>query len=79
VGNPDDVRLQLLENINARYGLGKNFEPQKYFAISDAPWTSNVLLEWSNDAGMTWFSDVFEAEFDELFDIGLEDIEIVEE
>jgi hypothetical protein len=36
VGTPDEVKLLLLENIEARYRLGKNFEPQKYFSLTDA-------------------------------------------
>lgn len=76
---PEDVKLALLANITARYRLGKNFEPQTYFNTEDAPWTSDVLLEWSDDDGETWNSTVFDAEFDELFDIDLEDITLVEE
>jgi hypothetical protein len=36
------------------------------------------LLEYSIDDGENWLTAVFEAEFDELLDFGLEDIEIVE-
>jgi hypothetical protein len=78
VGDPDEVKLALLANINARYRLGKNFEPQKYFSILDAPWASQVLLEWSDDDGATYQSTIFDADYDELFDIDLENIELVE-
>lgn len=78
IGSPDSVRLRLINNISERYRLGKNFEPQRYYSILDAPWAESVLLQWSGDDGVTWNSTVFEAEFDELFDILLENVEIVE-
>ena len=78
IGSPDDTKLKLLANVNARYHLGLNFEPQKYFAISDAPWASQVLLEYSLDDGANWETEVYDADFDDLFDINLEDIELVE-
>lgn len=78
VGDPDDVKELLMTNIAARYSLGKNFEPQRYFAQSDAPWTSTVLLEYSLDAGATYVSTVYNADFDELFEIVLGNISIVE-
>jgi hypothetical protein len=77
VGSIDDIKQALLANIAARYRLGKNFEPQKYFSLADAPWASQVLLEHSEDEE-TWSSAVYEAEFDELFDIDLARIEVVE-
>jgi hypothetical protein len=79
VGDPDEVKLLLLENINDKYRLGRNFEPQRYFSVVDAPWASQVLLEYSFDDGDTWETDIYEAEYNELFDIQLEDIELVEE
>lgn len=78
VGNPDDVKLALIQNVAARYQLGKNFEPQRYFGVVDAPWAGSVLLEWSDDNGVTWHPEIYEAEFDELFDFGLDDISVVE-
>jgi len=78
VGDPTDTKTSLLENIQARYNLGKNFEPQRYFSILDAPWAASVLLEWSINAGADWSSSIYEAGYDDLFDIGLEVIELVE-
>lgn len=78
VGDPDDVKLALLANVTARYAQGKNFEPQKYWAISDSPWASDVLLEWSDDDEGSYQSTVFDAEFDDKFDIKLERIHLVE-
>lgn len=79
IGDPDDTKLALLANIDERYQLGKNFEPQKYFDINnDAPWAASILLEWSDDGGDTYYDDIFDADYDELFDIALENIELVE-
>lgn len=78
IGNPDDVKTALLANINAKYRLGKNFEPQTYFTVVDAPWASQVLLEWSDDAGANYHSTVYNADYDDLFDIDLEDITLIE-
>lgn len=82
VGDPDETKELLLENIQARYKLGKNFEPQRYFGIVDAPWAESVLLEWAEKDPVattpTYSSAVFETNYDQLFDISLEDIELVE-
>lgn len=86
IGSPDDVKLLLLQNVVAKYRLGKNFEPQRYFNINDAPWASNVLLEWTDDVTdgeldetPTWHDEVYDAEYDDLFDIALERITLVED
>jgi len=78
VGNPDTTKVTLMSNISERYSLGKNFEPERYFGIVDAPWAESVLLEWSINGGDDYFATVFEAEFDELFEITLENIELIE-
>jgi hypothetical protein len=78
IASPDESRFKLLGNIASRYALGKNFEPKRYFSVADAPWASDILLEWSVNGGDTWSSAVFVADYDELFDIALDRIEIVE-
>lgn len=78
VGTPTATKTALLANINARYALGKNFEPQRYFSVIDAPWAASVLLEWSDDNGMNWNDDVYDAAFDDIFEVGLGDITLVE-
>lgn len=75
---PEETKELLLANIAARYKLGKNFQPQTYFSVVDAPWASAVLLEWSYDGGDTYYSTIYDAEYDDLFDIDLEDVELVE-
>lgn len=78
IKSPDVIKSELVANIQARYALGKNFEPQKYYSLVDAPWASDVLLEWSDDDGSNYYSTVFDADFDELFTFGLGDITLVE-
>lgn len=75
---PDDVKNILLANVTARYKLGLNFEPQRYFTLSDAPWASGVLLQWSIDNGVTWNSTVYDSNYNDLFEILLANITIVE-
>lgn len=77
VGSPESVKEKLIANIAEKYRLGKDFEPQRYFTTADAPWTSKVLLEY--DIGGGWVSSVFEAAYDDLFEILLENITVVEE
>lgn len=78
VKSPEEVKDILLANIAANYSLGKNFEPQKYFGISDAPWCSQVLLEWSDDDGGNYYNTVYDSPYNDLFEIGLENITVVE-
>jgi hypothetical protein len=86
IGDPLDVKELLLEKIAASYKLGKNFEPQRYFSVADAPWTGQVLLEWTDDivdgeidGGATWSSDIYESNYDDLFEFDSALVEIVEE
>lgn len=79
IGTPESVKQKLIDNIAAKYRLGRDFEPQRYFTTVDAPWTSQVLLEWSDDDGATWESGIFEADYDDLFDVKLENIILIEE
>jgi hypothetical protein len=73
----DVIRIAAFENINSRYRLGWDFEPQRYFTQVDAPWAATILLEWSDDDGGVWHDEVFEAEFYDLYTFDLEDIEVV--
>lgn len=84
VGTPDDIKQKLITNINSKYRLGRNFEPQRYFSIVDAPWASQVLLEYSFDydpsspGGETWASTVYDSDYRDLFDVKLDNIILVE-
>jgi len=78
IDNPEDVKAALIANIAAEYRLGKDFEPERYFTVADAPWAADILLEYSEDE-MAWLTDPFEADFDELFTISLENITLIEE
>ncbi len=73
-----DIKADLLANIAARYNLGKDFEPQKYYSLTDAPWCSQVVLEWSTDGGSTYHTTVRASDFDELLTFALSDITLVE-
>lgn len=73
---PEEQKVILLENIAARYRLGKNFEPQRYFSVLDAPWAESVLLEY--DIGGGFVSTVYEADYDDLFVVLLENVTLVE-
>jgi hypothetical protein len=79
VGSPDDTKALLLANIAARYKLGKDFAPQRYFnATDDAPWASSVLVEWSSDLGANYYSTVYTAAYDDLFEFSIADVSLVE-
>lgn len=79
IKSPEDIKSDLLLNIAIKYGLGKNFEPQKYYGNTDAPWASDILLEWSDDDGANYQSTVYDADYDDLFTIPLENIELIED
>lgn len=79
ISAPEDVKQVLIDNISAEYRLGRDFEPQKYFTTDDAPWASKVLLEYSDDDGDTWYEAIYESNFDDLFEISLENITLIEE
>lgn len=86
IDGPDSQKEKLVANIAARYRLGRNFEPQRYYSVVDAPWASTVLLEWTTDvnsdgdviASPTWHSTVYDASYRDLFVIDLARIELVE-
>ncbi len=78
IPSDEDIRTLLFDNINDRYRLGWDFEPQRYFnQADDASWAASILLEWSDDGGSTYYPDIFTADFDDLFTFGLDDIEVV--
>ncbi len=79
IDDPDTIKLRLLANIDARYSLGKDFEPMKYWNIhEDSPWAGAVLLEWSTDSESSYHSTIFDADYDDIYSIALERIHLVE-
>lgn len=76
---PSDTAIRAIAyaNLLARYRLGWDFEPQRYFTQVDAPWAATILLEWSDDDGGSYHSTVFEAEFEDLYTFSLDDIEVL--
>lgn len=71
------IRQQIFDNVNARYRLGWDFEPERYYSVSDALWANDVTLEWSDDDGANWHPEVFEAEYTDLYTFELGDIAVV--
>lgn len=78
IKTPEEIKAILLANIVAKYNLGKNFEPQRYFTVLDAPWAASVSLEYSHDSGATWDNAIWDADYRDLFDISLDNITVVE-
>ena len=79
VQSPTWIKQRIWDNIEASYGLGKNFEPQRYLSIVDTPWAETVLLEWSTNDGADWFDTVIDAAYDDLYTLdSIDDIEVVE-
>lgn len=78
IESPDNVKLKLLSNIEARYSLGLDFEPERYFTPVDAPWAGDILLEYSVDEGENWSDETYEANYDEIFRVKLENIAVIE-
>ncbi len=70
-----EVAELLLANVTARYRLGLDFEPQRYFSVLDAPWAAAVLLEYDPGGGMV--SSIADLDYDELYEFDIGDIEIV--
>lgn len=75
---PEEQKQALIDNIASLYALGKDFEPERYFTTADAPWASDILLEYSVDEGSNWETEVFESEYDDLFVVLLENITLIE-
>lgn len=78
IDDDDTVKLRLLANIASRYRLGKNFEPKRYFSTEDAPWASDILLEYSTDGGSTWSSSVATLIYNQLYQVLLANITLIE-
>jgi hypothetical protein len=71
------IKAALLANVQAKYRLGRNFEPQTYFSIVDAPWAASILLEYSDD-NSSWVSTVADLDYDDLYEFALADITLVQ-
>ncbi len=53
--NENQIRDIFDANFASLYRLGLDFEPEKYLEIArDLPFASDILLEYSEDAGSTW-------------------------
>lgn len=77
IPSDEDIRLAFYQNYQSRYRLGWNIEPQKYYNQGDALWAASVVVEYSMDAGSTWETDIYESDYDELWTLDLEDIDVI--
>jgi hypothetical protein len=73
----DTSKATLLANVASRYRLGRNFEPQTYFTVLEAPWCSQILLEYSFD-DINWLTAVYDSDHDELLEFSLARTVVVE-
>lgn len=71
-----EIRTKIFDNIKKLYQLGYDFEPQRYYSQADAPWASSILVEYSLDAGSSWDSSVLDGDYNELYTLTLDDIEV---
>lgn len=72
------IRGVLFDNFSTRYRLGYDLEPQRYFtSTTDAPWASEITLEWSDNAGVDWHEEVYASLYTDLFTLALEDVTVV--
>jgi len=68
--NENQIRDIFDANFALLYRLGLNFEPEKYLEIArDLPFASNILLEYSEDAGSTWDTTPRTMAYDEKINI----------
>jgi hypothetical protein len=68
--NENQIRDIFDANFALLYRLGLNFEPEKYLEIArDLPFASNILLEYSEDAGSTWDATLRTMAYDEKINI----------
>ncbi len=76
---PEDeaIRTSFYSNYIARYRMGWNIEPQKYYNQGDALWAASVLVEYSLDNGDNWLSTIHTADYDELWTLNLEDVSVI--
>lgn len=73
-----DIKALLLANIAERYSLGMDFEPERYFEVmADAPYASDILLEYSLDSGSTWDSVVYESLFTDFWQFDILNVSLV--
>lgn len=77
IPSDEEIKAVLLANVIARYKMGRDFEPDKYFSTEDAPWAASILLQYSDD-DMSYASIVEENDFDFLREFDIDDISLVQ-
>ena len=73
----EELREEIFESYQTNYNVGLNFEPQRIYNQSKAPWAQSVLVEYSDDNGSSWSSSVFVASYTDLLYLEMADIEVV--
>lgn len=77
IPSDESIRLAFYQNYGARYRMGWNIEPQKYYNQGDAIWAASVLVEYSLDNGVNYLSTIHTATYDELWTLNLEDVDVI--
>ena len=72
-----DKMNEIQANGRKLYSVGLDFEPSRYATSEMFPWASSITVTYSTNSGVSYTGDVFEAEFDDLLDIPLENIEVI--
>ncbi|WP_424244958.1 hypothetical protein Dip510_000066 [Elusimicrobium posterum] len=78
VDSDEDIKEKVLANIKNLYGLGVDFNPERYFTVErDAPYAGKVVLKYKTPDMTEFSTDLFKASYRDLFEFDKEDIEIV--
>lgn len=77
IKSPEDIKAQLVLNFKNNYSMGLDLEPQKYFTTEDAPWSSDILLQYDLGGGFT--DAVINSDFDDLYLMDIAKLTLVEQ
>lgn len=68
VDTAGNIIAKFNDNFSELYSMGLDLEPERYYEIErDAQYASDILTEYSFDAGLSWSSEPFESEFNVKF------------
>lgn len=77
--DPTTQKQTILANVAAKYRLGLDFEPQRYYTVVDAPWAASVLVEYSIDGGSTYISSIAELAYNVKYALTLANLTLIED
>jgi hypothetical protein len=72
-----DKMNEVQDNGKKLYSLGLDFEPDKYATPEMFPYASRIVTTYSTNSGSSYVGTVFEAAYDDLLNIPLENIEVI--